>query len=229
MATAVSFPARLLQWLGRRPAVVRFLVPVLPALLAGGLAPAWLGGPLVRTVAAWDAYALTLLGLSWAAILSAEPHHIRSTATTDDPGRNVLFGLAVAAASASLLAVLLLLHGLSGLPRTTVVVHAALAAGAVAAAWLLVHTLFTLRYAHLYYDPAVGGAEGGLDFPGQSQEPDYLDFAYFAFVIGMTAQTADVSISGRSLRRLALLHGVLAFGFNTAVVAMSVSSLAGAL
>ena len=68
-----------------------------------------------------------------------------------------------------------------------------------------------------------------LDFPTGSVRPIYLDFAYFSFVIGMTAQTADVSISRRTLRRLALLHGLLSFDFNTAVVALSISALAGLL
>ncbi|WP_167852152.1 DUF1345 domain-containing protein [Hymenobacter elongatus] len=88
--------------------------------------------------------------------------------------------------------------------------------------------VFTLRYAHLYYDAATHGDTGGLEFPGP-EPPDYLDFAYFSFVVSMTAQTADISISGRPLRRLALLHGILWFGFNTAVVALSISGLAGVL
>jgi uncharacterized membrane protein len=103
------------------------------------------------------------------------------------------------------------------------------AVAAVATAWLVVHTVFTLRYAHLYYDPDIDGHEGGLEFPGGEKEPDYLDFAYFSFVIGMTAQTADISISGRTLRRLVLLHGIISFSFNTAVVALSINSLASLL
>jgi uncharacterized membrane protein len=102
---------------------------------------------------------------------------------------------------------------------------------AVAEAWLLVHTIFTLRYAHIFYDndAAAGGDTGGLEFPGHDPEPDYLDFAYFAFTIGMAAQTADVAIPGRRQRRTALLHSLISFGFNTAIVALSVGAIGGLL
>lgn len=92
------------------------------------------------------------------------------------------------------------------------------------------HTVFTLRYAHIYYDANPDGSDvGGLDFPGDLREPDYLDMAYFAFVVGMTAQTADVSISGRAQRRLALLHGIISFGFNATLVALVISGISGTL
>jgi uncharacterized membrane protein len=81
-----------------------------------------------------------------------------------------------------------------------------------------------------YYDANPDGSDvGGLDFPGGDKEPDYLDIAYFAFVVGMTAQTADVSISGRAQRRLALLHGLISFSFNTALVALVISGVSGVL
>jgi uncharacterized membrane protein len=180
-------------------------------------------------MAAWDAFALTTLALTWSIIITAEVNHIRRVATRNDPGRHVSFGLALLAASASLLAVGFLLssvHSAGGHLRN---LHVGLAIAGVASSWLLVHTLFTLRYAHLFYNPDAGRAEGGLDFPGGEHAPDYLDFAYFSFVIGMTAQTADVSISSRQLRRQALLHGLLSFGFNTVVLALTIGGLAGVL
>ena len=101
-----------------------------------------------------------------------------------------------------------------------------LAISAIASAWLLVHTVFTLRYAHLYYgnDIKQRRNRGGLDFPNDS-EPDYLDFAYFSFVIGMTSQVSDVSISSKPMRRTALVHGVLSFGFNAIIIALTVGGL----
>ena len=102
-----------------------------------------------------------------------------------------------------------------------------LAITGVASAWLLLHTVFTLRYAHLYYDAEP--TPGGLDFPAGSPRPDYLDFAYFGFGIGMTCQTSDVSIHGRALRHTGLLHGLISFVFNTAVVAVSISGLVSVL
>ena len=91
--------------------------------------------------------------------------------------------------------------------------------------WLMVHLVFTFHYAHKYYSIA---EVPGLDFPGKEHdEPDYLDFAYFAFVIGCTFQVSDVAITSRSIRRLALLHGLLSFVLNTFVVALTVNMLAG--
>jgi uncharacterized membrane protein len=95
--------------------------------------------------------------------------------------------------------------------------------------WIMVHTVFTFHYAHMYYDvPDEGSSKisGGLDFPGE-KEPDYIDFAYFSFVIGCTFQVSDVEISSRKIRRMALLHGLLSFGLNTFVVALTINLIAG--
>ena len=90
------------------------------------------------------------------------------------------------------------------------------------------HTVFGLRYAHAFYGDSdeVGQDRhaGGLEFPGERM-PDYFDFAYFSFVIGMTCQVSDVQITSRRMRRLALTHSVLSFGFNTVILALAVSSL----
>jgi len=213
---------------GATPALWRVLIALLLGFGAYWLAPAdvHLAG---RLVAAWDAFAGVSLLLLWAAILTADPDHIRAVATSEDPGRVVSFVLLVGGACASFLGVVVLLRTLHTLPPARLLAHAGIAIAGVAEAWLLLHSVFTLRYAHLFYDPATDAdnQEGGLDFPGGETDPDYLDFAYFAFVVGMTAQTADVSISSRTLRRMALLHGVLSFGFNTAVVALIINGLAG--
>ena len=97
------------------------------------------------------------------------------------------------------------------------------------ASWLVVHTLFTLHYAHVYYRSlARRPSVEALEFPGKDA-PDYLDFAYFSFVIGATAQTADISVSSSEMRRLALLHGMLSFLFNTVILALSINMLASLL
>jgi uncharacterized membrane protein len=94
--------------------------------------------------------------------------------------------------------------------------------------WLVTHVTFAFRYAHEYYAHDEGGPEidRGLDFPGKN-EPDYLDFLYFALVLGMTFQVSDVSITARKLRRVATLHGLLSFLFNTVIVALTVNIAAG--
>ena len=90
--------------------------------------------------------------------------------------------------------------------------------------------MFTLRYAHLYYRPTEGGhnagRQQGLEFPNDT-EPDFLDFTYFSFVIGMTFQVSDVTISSREIRRLALVHALLSFAFNTLLVALTINVVSG--
>ena len=94
--------------------------------------------------------------------------------------------------------------------------------------WGLVHTTFSIRYAHLYYgNSSSKDVKGhGLDFPGDV-DPDFIDFAYFSFVIGMTFQVSDVEISSRRIRRLTLVHSLISFIFNTVIVALTINALAG--
>ncbi|GAB3830247.1 DUF1345 domain-containing protein [Hymenobacter jeollabukensis] len=227
-AASSSFLFRRLHRLGSLPALARLLLAAALGGVAYLLTPAALH-PLTRVVAGWDAFALASLGLLWAAIVTADANHIRTVARTEDPGRTASFVFILGASLASLLAVVALLDVMRAQHGPLLLRYAGLSVAGVMTAWLLVHTLFTLRYAHLYYDPELDGGEGGLQFPGAQPEPDYLDFAYFAFVIGMTAQTADIGIDGRVLRRMALLHGLISFGFNTAVVALTVGAIAGVL
>ncbi|SHJ62203.1 Uncharacterized membrane protein [Hymenobacter daecheongensis DSM 21074] len=219
---------RLLRRAGSWPVGGRFGAALALGLAGYALAPVELP-PAGRAVVAWDAFALTSLALIWCLLLTADAGHTRTVAARESPGRVVAFGLVPVAVACSLSAVGLLLSTgmMPTLPPAVRLTHVGLAGAGVAAAWGLLHTVFALRYAHLYYN--AGPAPGGLEFPPGSPRPDYLDFAYFAFGLGMTAQTSDVSIYGRPLRHAALLHGVLSFAFNTAVVAVSISGLAGVL
>lgn len=110
--------------------------------------------------------------------------------------------------------------------------HVGLTFLALGFSWLLIHVRFAFHYAHCYYNAArlqhSSQTDGGLDFPGE-REPDYLDFAYFSFVIGMTSQVSDVVVTSRAMRRLILMHGLLSFGFNVVVVALSVNIFASLL
>lgn len=93
--------------------------------------------------------------------------------------------------------------------------------------WLFANVVYALHYAHLYYSPGDAGDARGLDFPGAG-DPDYFDFIYFAFTLGMTFQTADVEISGRAIRRIAILHCFAAFIFNIGVIAFTINAIGGA-
>ena len=177
----------------------------------------------IRAVASWDSFAFVALALTWFTILTLRPAQIRLLAQREDPSRLLALVLVLLGASASLLAVVVLLQESVTMQVSDKRLAIGLSLSAVASAWGLIHTVFTLRYAHQYYESHESFA--ALEFQGDGSPPDYLDFAYFAFVIGMTAQTSDISIRSRDIRRTALLHGVVAFAFNTAVVALSIGVL----
>jgi uncharacterized membrane protein len=114
---------------------------------------------------------------------------------------------------------------LHGSPR---LLRVALTLLALAGSWLLIQTVFAFHYAKAYYRPRPAGEHlRGLRFPGGA-EPDYLDFLYYACVIGMTSQVADVAVSSRPMRRLTLVHGVVSFGFNLVILALGVNLVAAA-
>jgi len=208
--------------------------------LALALAAALVAGVFVRgrtgaatgLIAVWDVFAATNLLLVWAVILTQDPFEMRRAVRLEDASRTFIFIVVVVAAAASLLAAFANLGPAKDLPRGRLAGHLLLSVGAVGLSWALVHTVFAMRYAHYYYEGAREGARdqvrGGLIFP-QEPHPDYLDFAYFAFVVGMTCQVSDVQISRRALRRMALWHGLIAFGFNTAILALFVNIVAGIL
>jgi uncharacterized membrane protein len=184
------------------------------------LAPETLQG-VVRLVIAWDAGAVTLLLVTWYLIGRATPEETRKWAAIDDPGQVFAIVIDLVGSAISFTAAILLL-GRQQMASTPAAVWLVIVA--VVSSWALMHTGFTVRYAHLYYRDDNG--VGGLDFPGNG-DPDYLDFAYYAFVIGMTFQTADVGITDRAIRRLTLVHGLLSFAFNTLIIALAVNLIFG--
>ena len=189
------------------------------------LLPPSLSGP-TRALVAWDTGTGLYLALAWHLMLRGSVEKMRWRARLQDDGAAVVLGLTVAAAVASLAAIVLELVGVKNYPPRGQTLHLALAGVTILCSWCFVHTAFALHYAHEFY--ADRGHEGRpcLEFPG-GRPPDYLDFMYFSFVIGTTSQTADVSISSRALRRLALLHGVIAFFFNTTLLALTINIAAG--
>lgn len=178
--------------------------------------------PATRVLLAWDCGALTYLGLAWLMMLRASHEQIRRRALHQDDGRWVVLGLGVVAAVAGLLAVgsqLVMARELPVGPRAG---HTALAALTVLLAWLLTQTTFALHYAHDFYVARSRGEPDALVFPG-TPEPRYIDFLYFACVIGTSGQTADVSFVGSGLRATGLLHCVLAYFFNATVLALAIN------
>jgi len=181
-----------------------------------------------RLLCIWDTGMICFLGLIWQLMLTATPDSMRRYAQQEDFGRLVILSLVTTAACASLFAIVFLLHD-KGVEKRLLLLHLTLSIVTIVGSWLLVHTIFAFHYAHAYYKSGKSlhqCKEDGLDFPGDV-EPDYWDFLYFSFVIGMTSQTSDVEVTSREIRRLALLHGVLAFFFNTTIVAMTINIIAG--
>lgn len=180
----------------------------------------------------WLTYSVTSLTLSVLTIFNVHPADFHQDAHEQDSSKTLVFLFAIFASVTSLFAIVLLLRSGSDRDAQQLTLHVLLSLTCVITSWLLVHTIFTFRYAHFYYCDVEDGSDsktfqpGGLDFPNEPK-PDYLDFAYFSFVIGMTFQVSDVQITSRRIRRLALLHGLLAFSFNTVIVALSINVIAG--
>ena len=206
----------------------RLLGSLLLAVLVAVLLPSWLHWS-SRLLCVWDVGMLCFLTWTWMLMLSATPATMHKNAQRQDAGRWVILSLITAAACVSILAIVFLLQHTKGAPTSLVLLHIALSAVTIIGSWLLVHTIFASHYARLYYQEGKTLAEckdEGLDFPGDT-EPDYWDFLYFSFVIGMTSQVSDVAVRSRTLRRLSLLHGILSFFFNTSLLAMTINLVAG--
>lgn len=180
-------------------------------------------------IVTWDVFALCLIILAWLTIMLTPPHKIRARAQEQDVSRTVIFSFVILAACAGLFSVGFLFLANKSVQHPHFVVDLLISLVAVVSAWLLVHTVFGLRYAHIFYGDPDGPSgpqqhAGGLVFPGDRM-PDYMDFAYFSFVIGMTFQVSDVQITSRGFRQLVLLHGILSFAFNTVILALTVNTV----
>jgi uncharacterized membrane protein len=178
----------------------------------------------------WSSFALCVIIMDWVLILTCHPKEVRKVAQLEDSSRTLIFIFVVGASLVSLVSILFLLKSDKNLSAADVTGHVVLSMVSVVVSWWLVHTIFSMRYAHMFYstnpDDAGKKALGGLEYPG-NEEPDYLDFVYFSFVLGTTFQVSDVEISSRRIRRLALVHGLIAFAFNTAILALSINIVSG--
>jgi len=208
---------------------LRLLLTGAIAVLVAVLLPGWIGLP-TRILSIWDSAMLCFLTVTWWAMLQATPDSMRRKAQQQDVGLVLMLSLLTAVACISVLAIAFMLRDNQDVSQGLLVIHLLLSFLTIVGSWLVVHTIFALHYAHGYYQDGSRSLKQnkaeGLDFPGDI-EPDYWDFLYFSFVIGMTSQVSDVEILSRSLRRLSLGHGVLSFFFNTMILAMSINVIAG--
>jgi uncharacterized membrane protein len=183
-------------------------------------------------IAGWNAFAAMILVLDWLIIWATPQRKIRERAQQEDLSRLLIFIFVVVAACAALFAVGFLIRAHKDQIGGHLVIHLLLTLSTVISSWALLHTVYSLRYAHAYYgdsdEPGVHQHAGGLLFPGD-RPPNYFDFAYFSFVVGMTCQVSDVQITSRRMRRITLIHSILSFGFNTLILALLINTVSGLL
>ena len=205
---------------GRRSYVgIRILIAAVLGIVVGLVSAIGLHNGTAAPTAGWIVFAFVFLVVTWRVIGGMDAQQTASHATREDPTRQVGTVILTFASVASLAGVALLLLGAH---QGSKVLEPALAVTSVALSWALVHTIYTVKYAALYYS----GTDGGVDF-NQKADPDYEDFAYLAFTLGMTYQVSDTSITSRDIRHAALRHGLLSYLLGAVVLASTINLIAG--
>jgi uncharacterized membrane protein len=205
--------------LAAKRVIVGTAAGLVAAALAGVAGASWS----VAALSAIDVATVVYIVWVWATIGGADAAKTARLARVEDASRTAAEAVLVGAGVASLIAVAFALAqaGRSQAPDRGLLT--ALAIGSVALAWLSMHTVWLLRYARLYFSPP----DGGVDFKGE--RPDYTDFAYLAFTVGMCFQVSDTELTGKQVRRTALHHALLSYLYGTVIVAITVNSVAGLL
>lgn len=211
--TSTSFAVRIARRIAP-PRFILFAVALVIGLVVLRPQLGWARG----IMAAFDGAAALFL-LTLAPLLGARPRTIRIHARGNDANRALLLGVSVIVTLVILVAVA------SEIRAKSSTITVALVVATLALAWLFSNVVFALHYAHLFYlGNDEGSDRGGIDFPGTG-EPDYWDFAYFSFTLGMTFQTSDVDISSPMVRRVVLGQSIAAFIFNIGVLAFTINIL----
>ena len=209
-------PPRILRFMRARRRISASIVVGVVAFVV--LPHAWM--TVTRLLVAWDITITLFLILVYAMMWRTDMTHVKRNAALQDEGRFSILIVTGAAAFASLAAIIAELAGAQHDPTVLI-----FATATIVLSWATVHTIFALHYAHEYYH---SGVAGGMTFPNDDK-PDYWDFVYFSFVIGMTAQVSDVAITDKVVRRTATAHGIISFSFNTALLALMINIAASAL
>ncbi|HEX4270892.1 MAG TPA: DUF1345 domain-containing protein [Rhizomicrobium sp.] len=210
---------RLLRPLTSRP---HMLISIAVGLVLYFAAAPWAARAVTRVLIGWDGGVLTFLALSMHFMSCVDHGLLKRRAIEHDEGGHLILILTVLASIASIGALIAELSAAKGLPGAGL--RIALAAGTVVISWLFTQIVFAIHYAHVYYRAEEEGAahDGGLEF-GDHAEPDYWDFVHFSLVMGATAQTADIVIRSKRIRRIGTIHTLVAFGFNTAILATMIN------
>jgi uncharacterized membrane protein len=180
--------------------------------------------PITRALIAWTAGTWLFIVLILKMMTGADTDEIRRRADVEDEGRTAVLIVTIAAAIASIVALVAQMSAVQEMRGSERVLSTVLALLTIFGSWLLVHFIFALHYAHEFYVPGRADSEAmkGLKFSGGDM-PDYWDFLYFSLVVGTTFQTSDTEIVSRRMRRTVMVHGLLSFVFYTAVIALTVN------
>ncbi len=189
---------------------------------SGAVAVAFLGPWWLVPLSGWILASLVFVGWIWRSVATLDPSATATHARREDPGRALADSLLLGAAAVSLLAVGLVLLRAGSMSGVAKLLLVAASAFSVLLAWAVVHTVFSLRYARIYYR----GHPGGVDF-NEEQQPCYVDFAYLALTIGMTFQVSDTDITSSVVRGTALRHALLSYLFGALFIAITVNLIAG--
>jgi uncharacterized membrane protein len=208
-------------WLGPEAPSIRRLLGTVAVGLVALLAVAAFAPWQLDVLVFWDGVAASFLVVVWLEIARLDSTATAAAATREDETRQMTRVLLVVASTVSLAGVGVALAKATESGGATQVVISVAAIVTIVLSWGVVHTAYLLRYAHLYY----GGVPGGVDFNGD--EPDYLDFAYLAFTLGMTYQVSDTNIQNRTIRRTVLAHTLLSYVFGTVIIAAAINIVAG--
>jgi uncharacterized membrane protein len=206
----------------------RFHIAMAIGVIGALISPGQLGA-MERAVIGWDIGIALYLILIFAMAARATPESMHQRAALEDQARWLFLTLMAGAAFFSMFALLGILHRVKDAHGLLAGELAAVAGATILMSWVFAHTTFAVHYAHDFYSDAAAGKPPGLLFPAECSEPDYWDFLYFSFVVGMTCQVSDVQVANQPWRRLVLAHGILSFLFNTIVLALSINLLAGLL
>jgi uncharacterized membrane protein len=198
------------------------LFVALAAGVLGGVATALSGAGRTAPLIGWDVLAVVFGGWTWWAVWPLDASTTQAHAQEENPSRDLADALLIGASIASLVAVGIVLFGASHAPGDERYWEAGLAVFSVFVSWTVVHTVFTLKYARLYYT----GVPGGIDF-NESDPPQYTDFAYLAFTLGMTFQVSDTNLQTKEMRRTALRHAWLSFPLGAVIIATSINLVSG--
>lgn len=174
-----------------------------------------------RFLIAWDSGTTVYLALALHLMARSDTTRMKRRAEIQDDGKGAILTLSILASVVSVVAIVGQLAAVPDLPDGQKVAHVLLSAVTIPAAWFFMHTAFALHYAHDYYRTAAD-AVPGLDIPDE-KKPDYFDFLYFSLIIGTAAQTADIAIRSKAMRRICTVHCTLAFFFNTTVLALTIN------